>query len=143
VIWLLIGTNDQVEHCSPESILIGILNIAQYLQEQRPNARIVLNSLLPKPNPTSREWKGTKYYNSITWINQRLACYAQGSTAVEYFDASWLFVMEGTGTVPKDLMPDGLHPSGKGSRIWAEEILKRVEDITEEQQVNGEAPPES
>jgi lysophospholipase L1-like esterase len=146
VIWVLIGTNDQSDHCSPESILIGILNIANYLQEQRPNARIVLNSILPKPNPTSREWTSqtNKYYDPVTWINQRLACYAQGAApSVEYFDSSWLFVTPDDGLVPEDLMPDGLHPSGKGARIWGEAILKRVEEIVEEQQKAAAQVPES
>lgn len=132
VIWLLIGTNDQADHCSQESILVGIMNIAQYLQEQRPNARLVINGILPKPNPTSREWKDTKYYASVTWINQLLACYAEGLEGVEYFDPSFLFIDE-EGLVPEDLIPDGIHPSGKGSRIWGEAILKRVEEIVEEQ----------
>jgi lysophospholipase L1-like esterase len=146
VIWVLIGTNDQSDHCSPESILIGILHIANYLQEQRPNARIVLNSILPKPNPTSREWTSqtNKYYDPVTWINQRLACYAQGAAPnVEYFDSSWLFVTPDDGLVPEDLMPDGLHPSGKGARIWGEAILKRVEEIVEEQQKAAAQVPES
>lgn len=140
VMWLLIGTNDQADHCSQESILIGILNIAQYLQDQKPNARIVLNSILPKPNPTSRQWHAqNKYYDSVLWINQRLSCYAEGEVNVEYFDASRLFVNAADDVVPVDLMPDGLHPSGRGSRIWGEAILKRVEEIVEEQRQHEQA----
>ena len=133
VIWLLIGTNDQADHCSQEAILMGIINIAQYLQEQRPNATLVINGILPKPNPTSRKWKGTKYYNSVTWINQRLACYAKGLDRVEYFDPEFLFVDE-EGLIPVDLVPDGIHPSGKGSRIWAEAMLQRIDEIMDQYQ---------
>jgi lysophospholipase L1-like esterase len=128
VIWLLIGTNDQADNCSQESILIGIINIANILKEQRPGAHLVINGILPKPNPISRQWKGTKFYDSITWINQRLACYAEGQEGVEYFDPAFLF-QDSNGHITKDLLPDGLHPSAKGARIWAEAISKRVDTI--------------
>ncbi|KAI2505367.1 platelet-activating factor acetyltransferase [Fragilaria crotonensis] len=131
VIWLLIGTNDQADNCSKESILIGIINIANFLQEQRPGVRLVINGILPKPNPVSREWKDTKFYASVTWINERLACYAEGQEGVEYFDPAFLFQDE-NGRVPKDLLPDGIHPSAKGARIWAEAILLRSESIIQE-----------
>lgn len=115
---------------------MGIVNIVQYLLDQRPHAHIVINGILPKPNPTSREWKGTRNYPAITWINERLACYAEGmaTSTVEYFDASMLFL--DNDDAPQDLMPDGVHPSGKGSRIWGEAILKRVEEIMEERASN-------
>lgn len=149
VIWLLIGTNDLYDNCSRESTLVGIVNIVQYLSDQRPHAHIVINSILPKPNPSSREWEGTsRNYPAITWINERLACYAKGMSKnnVEYFDASMLFLDDADGTtVPQDVMPDGVHPSGKGSRIWGEAILKRVEEIMEERasnwDIHADRPP--
>jgi lysophospholipase L1-like esterase len=128
VIWILIGTNDQADRCSDEAILMGIIGISQYLNAQRPYARIVINSILPKPHPITREWEGTQYYNSVNWINQRLECYVQSLEDVEYFDATSIFQND-QGLIPLELIPDGIHPSGKGTRLWSEAILRRLEQI--------------
>jgi lysophospholipase L1-like esterase len=111
--------------------LVGIIHVAQYIQFRRPSARVVINGILPKPNPASRKWEGTRYYSAIAWINDKLHCYAQGLENVEYFDASNLFSDE-NGLIKEDLMPDGVHPSGKGARIWGEAILQRLEQILDQ-----------
>jgi lysophospholipase L1-like esterase len=128
VIWILIGTNDQADRCSNEAILMGIIGISQYIHSQRPYARIVINGILPKPNPITREWKGTQYYNSVIWINQRLECYVQSLEYVEYFDVMSIFQNE-KGLIPAELIPDGIHPSAKGTRLWSDAMLRRVEQI--------------
>jgi lysophospholipase L1-like esterase len=115
VIWILIGTNDQADR-------------SQYIHSQRPYARIVINGILPKPNPITREWKGTQYYNSVIWINQRLECYVQSLEYVEYFDVMSIFQNE-KGLIPAELIPDGIHPSAKGTRLWSDAMLRRVEQI--------------
>ena len=33
------------------------------------------------------------------------------------------------GTLPADVMPDGLHPNEKGYRIWAEAVIARVKEL--------------
>ena len=33
------------------------------------------------------------------------------------------------GTLPVDVMPDGLHPNEKGYRIWAEAMAPRVKEL--------------
>lgn len=46
--WLVLGMNDLARmRCSEEVVVIGILRVVEEILEARPNARIVLNSLLP------------------------------------------------------------------------------------------------
>merc|ERR1711862_280070 len=46
--WLVIGTNDlAMKQCSEEVVLMGILRIIEEILENKPDARIVVNSILP------------------------------------------------------------------------------------------------
>merc|ERR1711862_1027682 len=48
VFWLLIGTNDlAIKQCSEDVVLLGILRVIEEIQSLRPNAKIVINSILP------------------------------------------------------------------------------------------------
>merc|ERR1711983_284230 len=48
VFWLLLGTNDlAIKQCSEEVVLLGILRVIEELQSLRPDAKIVVNSILP------------------------------------------------------------------------------------------------
>merc|ERR1711982_211764 len=45
---LLLGTNDlAIKQCSEEVVLLGILRVIEELQSLRPDAKIVVNSILP------------------------------------------------------------------------------------------------
>lgn len=114
---------------------MGILNIAQLLHYKRPDARIVLNGILPKPHPSTRVWDETvPGYKDIQWINLHLDCYAKGMDSIYYFDPAPFFIEDEalTSKVPEDMMPDGLHPSGKGARRWGEAISNFVDSIIQE-----------
>jgi len=46
--WLVLGTNDlAMKQCSEEVVLMGILRIIEEILEQKPDAKIVVNSILP------------------------------------------------------------------------------------------------
>jgi len=46
--WLVIGTNDlAMKQCSEEVVLMGILRIIEEILDKKPDARIVINSILP------------------------------------------------------------------------------------------------
>jgi hypothetical protein len=46
--WLVLGMNDLSRmHCSEEVTVIGILRVVEEILKNRPNARVVINSLLP------------------------------------------------------------------------------------------------
>ena len=119
IFWILIGTNDlSLDFCSVDAITAGNIAIVQELQKLRPEAIIVINSLLPR---TPTFWKFLKP------INDRLACYASRTSNVEFFNATDLFM-----SPDQDLhfMPDNLHPDGKeGSASWASDIATKVVEL--------------
>jgi len=46
--WLVIGTNDlALKQCSEEVVLLGILRVIEEIQEMRPDAKIIVSSILP------------------------------------------------------------------------------------------------
>jgi lysophospholipase L1-like esterase len=115
IFWLLIGTNDiDGDSCSVESIVAGNIAIVEELKSMRPEATVVINSLLPRPE---------KFWQFLSPVNDRLECYARTTSGVEFFNATDLFV-------DPDLtllhLPDKLHPDAEGSRIWARAIADKV-----------------
>jgi lysophospholipase L1-like esterase len=125
--WLLIGTNDLgADNCSVESIVAGNLAIIKEIQRRRPDAKIVLNSLLPR---TQREDGSLDdLWGQIDAINRCLEGFAQRMEGVDFFNATDIFLND-EGDIELDLLPDRLHPSGTGARLWGKQIVKRVQQM--------------
>jgi lysophospholipase L1-like esterase len=148
--WILIGTNDVHINCSDDSVVAGNLGIVQELQQRRPESTIVINSILPRSQPTDgfpprkhrpkTKKEGAQPLDLRSWrhisrINQRLQCHVQKLKGVEFFDATNLFLTNGSESsainagssmLNTNLMPDGLHPNGAGSLVWGKEIVNTL-----------------
>jgi len=121
---ILIGTNNvgntNGTH-SAEQIAGGVTAIVARIQKQSPATKILLLAVFPrgeKPNPM-RE--------TIAALNARIAKLADGKRVV-FLDLGPKF-LAADGTLPAELMPDFLHLSAKGYRVWADGIeaeLKRM-----------------
>ena len=120
--WVLIGTNDLGgEHCTEEAIVAGNINIVQEILSRRPEALVVINSLLPRPPAI---WK------HLSRVNERLKCYAESTHNVKFFNATDLFMEPANQTLIGLL--DELHPSVDGSRRWGSAIVDKVLELTQE-----------
>ncbi len=64
----------------------------------------------------------------IKHINEIISQLDDGGKTVKYLDIGDKF-LEADGTLPKNIMPDSLHPNAKGYEIWAEAILPSVQDM--------------
>ena len=131
--WVLIGTNDLASGCcSAEVVLVGIINIIKEIQNHDVTATVVVNSILPRPGDESGKLYGELWEN-IVWINERMECYVQADATLEFFNATDLFLKnDGTRYINETRMPDMLHPSAEGSRVWGAEIVKRVKEFVQE-----------
>ena len=115
---MLIGTNDiGGDHCSEEAIVSGNINIVQEILRQRPNATVVINSILPRAPPS---------WDHLVKVNERLSCYAQSTNQVEFFNATDIFLLGNQSLVG---LMDGVHPSTEGSQRWGEAIVDKVLEI--------------
>lgn len=151
VFWLLIGTNDiGNKWCSPEATLIGILRVVEEIRMQHPGTLIVLNSILPRAWHNNgnvlkgKRMKHGKYlpelHTATSDINKRLSEYSEQQDNVVYFDANNIFFehSHGSGDQEKDekrlridnnLMPDLLHPSFVGYKLFGDKIVEKLNDV--------------
>ena len=126
IFWLLIGTNDfGGDKCSEDAITAGNLGIAQAILKAKPNARIVLNSILPR----GRRKLDTDRFPHIRAINQHLECFANANDRVHFFNATDYFTTADGQFLNMTLMSDYVHPGGLGSEIWAQGITDFALDL--------------
>ena len=112
VIVLMIGTNNSGRNSAPE-IVEGITAIVNDFRKRLPKSKILLLGVFPRAekadNPIRQKLKD---------INTQIAKLADGKT-VKYLDIGDKF-LDAEGTLPRDIMPDFLHPNAKGYQIWAD-----------------------
>ena len=119
---LMIGTNntgferDKVTpRNSVDEIAEGVTAIVKKLQAKLPNTKILLLAVFPRaerPDEPARK--------QVNAVNARIARLHNGKS-LHYLDIGGKF-LAADGTLPKDIMPDALHPNEKGYEIWAAAI---------------------
>lgn len=129
VVVLLIGTNNtgferdnRTPRNTPPEAAEGVCAIVRLLRAKLPRSKILLLAVFPrgeKPADPQRT-QGRE-------INARIARLADGSR-VRFLDLGPKFLAP-DGTLPKEIMPDFLHPSEKGYEIWAAAIKDPLEQM--------------
>lgn len=118
---LMIGTNNSGSD-SAEDIAKGITKIVETILAKSPKTKVLLLAVFPrgeKPN-TARE--------KIKKVNSIIAKLDDGKK-VFYLDIGAKFV-EPDETISRDIMPDFLHLSPKGYKIWADAITPKLAELT-------------
>ncbi len=128
VVTLLIGTNNgddanyKVVHTA-EEIAAGTKAIVSLIRKRLPNTKILLLRIFPR---TNKYWKpdGTERGSMAKrfMTNQRageLVADLADDEHIFFLDVNHVF-LHPDGSLDPDLMPDNLHPSPKGARVWAE-----------------------
>jgi len=118
VVVLLIGTNN-LGHgtANAEQTFDGISKVVETVRAQAPEATVALCAILP------RDGRFTPIRRDCLAVNQALAARFAGEPRVEVLDFG-LRYLDRDASIPKDLMPDGLHLSPAGYAIWSEELAK-------------------
>lgn len=122
VIVLMLGTNNSgferdkitIRNTTPE-IVEGVTAVVQKLRTALPATKILLLAIFPraeKPDDPQRR--------QVNEVNRQIAGLADGKM-VRFLDLGPKF-LAADGTLPKDIMPDFLHPNEKGYEIWAAAI---------------------
>ncbi len=118
---LMIGTNNLSGNTDVQ-IAEGVTAIVQEYQKRCPDAVILLQAVFPRSEkPTDPARAKIKAINSI------LSKLGDGKKVV-YVDFGDKF-LQPDGTLPRDVMPDFLHPNSKGYEIWADAIRPEVEKV--------------
>ncbi len=115
---LMIGTNNTGSD-SAEQIAAGVTAIVKEIHKQSPNTKVLLLAIFPR-GPKA----GNPQRKKIEQINNIISKLDNGRT-IKYLDIGQKFLKD-DGALTKDIMPDYLHLSAEGYRIWGEAIAPTV-----------------
>ncbi|MHC4379902.1 MAG: GDSL-type esterase/lipase family protein [Planctomycetota bacterium] len=121
---LMIGTNNSNSDTG-DDIADGIFAILRKLRAEQPQMRILLLHIFPR---------GAGPEDALRRINDRaneLIGVVAGDPMIEILDLAPAFLTT-DGVLPKEVMPDLLHPEEVGYRIWAEAIEAKVAEMLQE-----------
>jgi beta-glucosidase len=118
---VMIGTNNAGDN-TPEEIAAGVARIVEKLRTKLPQTKVLLLATFPRgPNPQDPLRQVNEKSNEIV---SRLA----DGKMVLYLDIGKSF-LQPDGTLTREIMPDLLHLSASGYRIWAESIEPVVAEV--------------
>ena len=129
VVVLMIGTNNtgkeqngtQIRNTVPETIA-GVQAVVQELRAKLPDSKILLLAIFPRGASIDDPQRA-----QVTLINTVIAKLDDGKM-VRYLDIDPKF-LDSEGNLPKAIMPDHLHPSERGYRIWAEAMNPTLDEM--------------
>lgn len=123
---LLIGTNNSAAGNTAQEIADGVMAVVQKLRDKVPESKILLLATFPR---------GERHDNPqrvrVLAANTILQKVADGRM-VRYVDIGDRFTNR-DGTISQESMPDFLHLSLRGYRLWADAIEPVVKDLMGEQ----------
>jgi lysophospholipase L1-like esterase len=128
VVVLMIGTNNTglerdrptPRNSTPE-VIAGVTAVVSELREKFPDAKILFLAIFPRGE------KDSPQRAQVAAVNQALARLHDGRH-VFFLDIGGRF-LDAAGSIPKDVMPDLLHPSLKGYEIWADAIRAPLKEL--------------
>jgi lysophospholipase L1-like esterase len=115
---VLIGTNNLLNAAgdeSPDETVAGITAVVQTIRNLSPQTKVLLLGLLPRSTP------GDPVRGEVQQVNGQIAGLQDG-TNVFYGDLGSLFLGP-DGSIPTDLLPDGIHPSLEGYQLMADYLV--------------------
>jgi len=111
VVVLMIGTNN-ASSSTADDITQGITAIVGEVRRRLPKARVLLLGIFP------RDQEPSPLRERLRSVNQQIAKLDDGSH-VRFLDLEKAFLNQ-DGTISREIMPDYLHLSRQGYRIWAD-----------------------
>ena len=124
VVVLLIGTNNVAGSPDerPEWVAAGIQRIIERIHAKLPDSKVLLMGIFPRNAPDDDRRTRVRQVNTI------ISRIPERDPRVRYLGL-WDEFLNPDGTVPKDVMPDGLHPGPKGYDIWYEAMKPALKEM--------------
>ncbi|MBR2005330.1 MAG: hypothetical protein IJ991_14260 [Thermoguttaceae bacterium] len=148
---IMIGTNNightvdkmdgdnkvRAQHSSPAETVQGVQAVVDKVKALYPTTKILLLEVFPRDHKV-----GDKFRKDVDAINAGLRdIYAGGKVEnVQLYSINDLFLTE-DGTLPKEIMPDMLHPNAAGYKIWADALEPMIADGLGETPVDVQPAP--
>ena len=133
---LMIGTNNGDPAAD---VALGIKTILTDIHARSPRSKVLLLGIFPRSEkPDAGRAKNDE-------VNKLIAKFAAtvDMGRIAYLDIGAKFLAPDQ-TLPKDVMPDSLHPNEKGYQIWADAIVDKVKQMLLEESgkpLPGFSPP--
>lgn len=129
VVVLLIGTNNSGAHTAAQ-IVAAKTKIVRLMREKLPGAKVLLLAIFPRgrhPNRDGTVDSGVERMAVINAVNVELAKFEDGKN-VRFLNLNACFLEPG-GTISTRLMPDQLHLSAAGYKLWAEAMRPLLTEL--------------
>lgn len=125
VVVLMIGTNNigQRDPEPPSSAVEGIKAIVREIHARSASTRVLLLGVFPRSEKPDHPHRA-----QIREINDAIAKLDDGGKTVRFLDIGGRFLGP-DGTISKEIMPDFLHLSEKGYRLWAEALREPLREL--------------
>jgi len=120
IVFLLIGTNN-ANSDSAEDIAIGIKKNIEAIFSKLPNSKLAVYRIFPRGQLDSS-------FRIITQKASDLVIMEVNQKNLFHIDINGSF-LDGSGEIPIDLMADGLHLTGEGYDIWANEASLFINNL--------------
>lgn len=124
-VFLLIGTNDLERKVPQDEIVRNIFLIAQIIQQDSPDTKLYVQSILPVSDFYKMFNNHTKNGEAIIQINKLLSENAKRYNYT-YIDLHSEFI-DSEGKLKKEFSNDGLHLNGQAYQQWKKIILPAIE----------------
>ncbi len=122
---LMIGTNN-IGGNTADEIADGIEAIVAEINKRSPKTKVLLLAIFPRATAKGAALEAQTA--KINAVNARIAKIDDGGKKVKFLNIGKKFLAE-DGSIPKEIMPDQLHLSGKGYRIWADAVSPALEEL--------------
>ena len=120
VLVLMIGTNN-ISY-PVEDIIKGDLKIVEQIHAKLPETKLLLLGIFPRGAAANNPARA-----KIKAVNEALAKLEDGKTT-RYLDIGDKF-LDASGNITKEIMPDALHPSPAGYKIWADATQPLLDEM--------------
>ena len=121
---LMIGTNN-LRYGEPDKISEAIEMIVKQIREKT-GSKVLLLGIFPRgADPTKDEVK--MFRGKIAKINERIAK-LDDKKDIKYLDIGSAF-LEKDGTISKEVMKDGLHPTEEGYKRWVDAMQPALDEM--------------
>ncbi len=130
VVVLLLGINNSAEHTG-EEIAAANTKLVGLVRQKIPGVKVLLLGIFPiGPRQLSggKFDDGRKRMAAVRTANALLARLDDGAN-VRFLEFGARFLPGPDGKMPTKLMPDQLHPSPAGYRVWAEAIQPLLDEM--------------
>ncbi len=120
---MMIGTNNTGHlQCPAEETALGVKACIDELRAQLPGTKILLMAIFPRGKEASDPLRRIN-----DKVNAIIKGYADGVT-IHFMDINRVFLDE-DGVLPKEIMPDMLHPDTEGYERWAAAIAPKLKEL--------------